>query len=294
MGAQEVALAPDRSGITVNEVQLTPTSPIRSLRAACAYLGISTSGGKAKLFDRILSFYDEQQLSFAPEIKASLGPSITIREQRLIQLPTPAERQEHELTHQTYQEWCPACISARGRPDAHKTDVHKVVDKAITSFSFDLSFTGKEFDPTGKPRLIDVEEAWKEKLIVLNGHDSHTGAVFSLPLQKKGDTKYMAREISRFVMSLGIGELHLYCDNEPTMLQVLALTQRALMNCGLKVPTNTSKPQDHGSNALVEQTVHRVRQMAMTLIINWNLTLGMFCPFCIPCAVGHSGTQLGF
>ena len=196
-------------------------------------MGISTSGGKAKLFDRILSFYDEQQLSFAQEIKASLGPSITIREQRLIQLPTPAERQEHELTHQPYQEWCPACISARGRPDAHKTDVHKVVDKAITSFSFDLSFTGKEFDPTGKPRLIDVEEAWKEKWIVLNGHDSHTGAVFSLPLQKKGETKYMACEISRFVMSLGIGELQLYCDNEPTMLQVLALTQRALMNCGL-------------------------------------------------------------
>eukprot|EP00434_Breviolum_minutum_P039359 symbB.v1.2.034948.t1/scaffold4605.1/size37493/1 len=281
-GAQEVALAPDRSGITVNEVQLTPTSPIRSLRAACAYLGISTSGGKAKLFDRILSFYDEQQLSFAQEIKASLGPSITIREQRLIQLPTPAERQEHELTHQPYQEWCPACISARGRPDAHKTDVHKVVDKAITSFSFDLSFTGKEFDPTGKPRLIDVEEAWKEKLIVLNGHDSHTGAVFSLPLQKKGDTKYMAREISRFVMSLGIGELQLYCDNEPTMLQVLALTQRALMNCGLKVTTNTSKPQDHGSNALVEQTVHRVRQMAMTLIYQLESDLGYVLPILHP------------
>ena len=281
-GAQEVSLAPDRSGITVNEVQLTPTSPIRSLRAACAYLGISTSGGKAKLFDRILSFYDEQQLSFAQEIKASLGPSITIREQRLIQLPTPAERQEHELTHQPYQEWCPACISARGRPDAHKTDVHKVVDKAITSFSFDLSFTGKEFDPTGKPRLIEVEEAWKEKLIVLNGHDSHTGAVFSLPLQKKGDTKYMAREISRFVMSLGIGELQLYCDNEPTMLQVLALTQRALMNCGLKVTTNTSKPQDHGSNALVEQTVHRVRQMAMTLIYQLESDLGYVLPILHP------------
>ena len=67
-------------------------------------------------------------------------------------------------------------------------------------------------------------------------------------------------------MSLGIGELQLYCDNEPTVLQVLALTQRALMSFGLKVTTNTSKPQDHGSNALVEQTVHRVRQMAMTLI----------------------------
>ena len=95
-GAQEVALVPDRSGITVNEVQPTPESPIRSLRAACSYLGVSTSGGKVKLFERILSFYDEQ-LSFAQEIKASLGPSLAPREQRLIEPPNPAEQREHEL-----------------------------------------------------------------------------------------------------------------------------------------------------------------------------------------------------
>ena len=227
-------------------------------------------------------FYDEQQLAFAQEIKANLGPSVRTREQRLIEPPTPAERQEHELTHQPYQEWCPACIAARARPDAHKTDVHKVVDKAVTSLSFDLSYTGKEFDPTGKPKLVDVEETWKEKLVVLNGHDAHTGAVFSLPIQRKGDTKYMARELSRFAMSLGIGELQLYCDNEPTLLQVLALTQRALMGCGLKVTTNTSKPQDHGSNALVEQTVHRVRQMAMTLIFQLESDLGYVLPILHP------------
>ena len=142
-GAQEVALVPDRSSITVNDVQLTPESPIRSLRAACSYLGISTSGGKVELFERILSFYDEQQLSFAQDIKASLGPSLAPREQRLIEPPTPAEQREHELTHQPYQEWCPACIAARARPDAHKTDVHKVVEKSITSLSFNLSYTGK-------------------------------------------------------------------------------------------------------------------------------------------------------
>ena len=271
----------------MNEVHLTPSSPIRSLRAACSYLGISTSGGKVKLFERILSFYDEQQLSVAQEVKASLGPSLVPREQRLIDPPTPAERRDHELTHQPYQEWCPACIAARARPDAHKTDVHKVVDKAITSLSFDLSYTGKDFDQTGKPRLVeprlvDVEEGWKEKLIVLNAHDSHTGAVLAVPLQRKGDTKYMARELSRFAMSLGIGELQLQCDNEPTILQVLALTQRALMGLGLKVTTRTSKPQDHGSNALVEQTVHRVRQMAMTLIYQLETDLGYVLPILHP------------
>ena len=130
--------------------------------------------------------------------------------------------QDFDVARVDFQEWCPACIAARARPDAHKTDVHKTVDKSITSLSFDLSYTGKEFDPTGKPWLIDVEEGWKEKLIVLNAHDAHTGAVLAIPLQKKGHTKYVARELSRFAMSLGIGELQVYCDNEPTLLQVLA------------------------------------------------------------------------
>ena len=120
----------------------------------------------------IISFYDEQQLSLAQEVKASLGPSLALREQRLIEPPTPAERRDHELTHQPYQEWCPAYISARARPDAH---------------------------------MVDVEEGWKEKLIVLHGHDAHSGAVFSLPLQRKGDIKCLARELSRFAMSFGIG-----------------------------------------------------------------------------------------
>ena len=88
--------------------------------------------------------------------------------------------------------------------------------------------------------LYRCGEHRKEKLIVLHGHDAHSGAVFSLPLQRKGDIKCMARELSRFAMSLGIGELQLYCDNEPTMLQVLALTQRTLMSFGLKVTTSTS------------------------------------------------------
>ena len=100
-GAQ-VALMPNRSDVDVNGVQLTSTSPIRSLRAACSYLDVSTSGSKAKLFDRILSFYDEQQLAVAQKIKTSLGPSVSARKQRLIEPLTPTERREHELTHQSY------------------------------------------------------------------------------------------------------------------------------------------------------------------------------------------------
>ena len=83
----------------------------------------------------------------------------------------------------------------------------------------------------------------------------------------------MTFTIWREKLRLGVGELELHCDNEPTMLQVLSLLQRTLLKMGIRVITSTSKPRDHGGNANAEQTVHRVRQNAMVLIAQIELNL---------------------
>ena len=57
----------------------------------------------------------------------------------------------------------------------------------------------------------------KEKIIVLNCHDLARGNVAAIPVRRKGDIHYMAREASKFAAGLGVGELELQCDNEPTM-----------------------------------------------------------------------------
>ena len=86
---QHVSVRVDRDSIEVNGIRLTAESPINTLRAACKYIGISSSGGKQKLFDRIVSFYDQQQLSIAEEVQASLeAPFVAARPQVAVQQPT--------------------------------------------------------------------------------------------------------------------------------------------------------------------------------------------------------------
>ncbi len=139
--------------------------------------------------------------------------------------------------------------------------------------SFDLSFAGKEYSDSAGPKLVEAGDLWKEKIIILNCHDSSSGSVAAIPVRRKGDIHYMAREASKFAANLGVTELELHCDNEPTMLQLLSLLQRTLLKMGLRVTTSTSKPRDHGGNAYAEQTVHRVRQNAMVLIAQIELNL---------------------
>ena len=53
---QHVSVRVERDSIEVNGDHLTADSSIATLRAACEYIGTSSSGGKKKLFDRIVNF----------------------------------------------------------------------------------------------------------------------------------------------------------------------------------------------------------------------------------------------
>ena len=131
---QHVSVRVDRDSIEVNGVRLTAESPIHTLRAACKYIGLSSSGGKQKLFDRIVSFYDQQQLSIAQEVQASLeAPIVAAR---------PMEVRDHQLTHIPYQQWCEACVQGKARPDSQFASPERRTERSIPRLSFGLSFTG--------------------------------------------------------------------------------------------------------------------------------------------------------
>ena len=216
-GSQHVALQVVRDSIDVNGVHLTASSPVATLRGACKYLSLRSSGGKQKLFNRIIDYYDQEQVSLAQEVQASLGGgALAPRPQPLVEKPSDEEVREHQLTHIPYQPWCEACVQGKARPDSHVAS------------------------------LVDADEMWKEKIIVPNCHDSASGNVAAIPARRKGGIHYMAREASKFAAGLGVGELELHCDNEPAMLQPLSLLQRTLIKMGIRVITSTCKSRDHG------------------------------------------------
>ena len=101
------------------------------------------------------------------------------------------------------------------------------------------------------------ESSDQSKLITLVMHDSHTGAVHCVPVNNKSQTRYMSQEVLRFINFTGHGKVALRCDQEPTMLQIQKLVQRARQRLNLSTVIENARVGDHGSNAAVEKAIDR-------------------------------------
>ena len=267
-----------QDSVVVDGVVLTMESTIASFRAACKHVGISQSGSRLKMFRRLVSHFEQKQL----EVIYASHPVIPAVQTRPQQLATPpadfATISLHALIHLPYEPWCSVCVSNKGRPEAHVSNPAKQTERSISVVSFDFSYTGKELVEGGFPQLVEAQADWNEKLLVLNAFDGKSGSVFALPVQKKSDNHFMARELVKFVLGLGYPEIELRCDNEGAMLQLQRLVQKCLLKNEMKVTCTTSRVGDHGDNAWVEQTVHRLRQHAMVLLQSVEEKIGHRVP----------------
>ena len=79
------------------------------------------------------------------------------------QMPTAAERAEHEVTHCPFRSWCDVCVRALGREDPH----NRVSDKEESA----LPTVGMDYDKYGE------EEAVGNQVTSLILKDSETGMI---------------------------------------------------------------------------------------------------------------------
>ena len=57
--------------------------------------------------------------------------------------PTMDEVQTHNLTHNPYQSWCPVCVAAQGKEDAHRRDGNNEdAEGALKTIGIDYGFIG--------------------------------------------------------------------------------------------------------------------------------------------------------
>ena len=54
--------------------------------------------------------------------------------------PTQREREEHELTHEEFKSWCPACMKARAHADQHRKVAPEDRDAEVPTMSADFCF----------------------------------------------------------------------------------------------------------------------------------------------------------
>ena len=175
--------------------------------------------------------------------------------------PTQEEIELHELTHVPYAPWCSSCIMARGRQDKHEVDDSRKKDREIPTVSMDYCFTGYEEDEiTG-----DVADE-KGKLVCLVLHDSMTGCVHAVPVDRKGNLEFLCGEVVRFISFLGYGEVILKNDQEPVILKLQRLIQKSRTRLGLKTTMENPPIHSHSSNGAIENSILRTRGLSNTLL----------------------------
>ena len=168
----QLALGPGMPDhIMVNGIQLTSVSPLRQLRAACNFFGVSQSGSRLKCYQRLVSHMKEMELKAAAEAVATAQLQVARqpKDQLGIKVPSQEEQDKHCLTHVPYQPWCEACLKHRGRPDRRlRTGASRL--SGVPIISLDLCYTkAGEIDRNPQPR--DRGQLEEEAVIDLYGED---------------------------------------------------------------------------------------------------------------------------
>ena len=266
--------------IRVNDVTLTLESPLRSLRAACAFYQIGQSGGKQKCFSRLVAHQGALELMMARDL-AARGQAMSQRiplEQVAAKLPTEAERKAHELTHVPYASWCPACIKHRARPDQRRRS-GKSHDQGYPTISFDFckvkakgsEALGAEEEDQAQEGVHDGESGALWLIAVC----SETGSLLGLPLKSKNQMNLITHELLAFTQVLGHEAAQYYCDNEPPARQIVRLLVSSRTAMGLKTTMRTTKLYDSAGNSLAENAVHRVRGLAASMMESLAEKIGL-------------------
>ncbi len=129
-------------------------------------------------------------------------------------MPSKAEREEHEITHCPYRSWCDVCVKAMGREEPHR----RVTEDQETS----LPTIGMDYDKYGE------EEAVSQQVTTLVLKDSETGMLKGHVTEVKGPRdEWIVKRCCKDIEGLGHSNILLKTDGEPALVAVQSEVKRS-------------------------------------------------------------------
>ena len=242
--------------VEVNGARLSSTSTLRALRAGCKALGLGTKGSKKQCFERLKKHIQEHALLVENEAHAAALEDSTRhpRTASIPQTPSPAEIEQHNVTHMPYKNWCELCVRFKGRQDQHRDQDHMGTTETVVSLDYGF---------------CTHEEQDAELLTVLVIHDRHTKSFHAVPTKSKAgqSMSYLVTELVRFVSFLGHREVCFRSDDERPLLALVESAKRACRHLGIKARSQSSPVEDHEANGAVEQAWKQIRSHAGILVV---------------------------
>ena len=168
--------------------------------------------------------------------------------------PTEEERDAHWMMgHAIYRSWCPVCVKARGKEEAHKKQ-----DERNKSCKNTVCYDYKTF---GQEENID------DKATTLICKDEKTKMRFAHVCENKGASdEWVMQKLLEDMERLGHTEVIIKSDGEPALVQVMEKLKERRSHPTIVQHPPAYDPQAHGA---AEQTVQdfmgQVRAMKIAL-----------------------------
>ena len=122
--------------------------------------------------------------------------------------PIPEEREKHMTSHLPFRGWCPICVKAKGREDAHYKQTKEQKEKGLPRMAMDYAETGEKADKSDERKLLCGRERWTKwtfcHLVTCKG---------------LGDDRIVGK-VARTMGETGFTKMELKGDGEPALIQV--------------------------------------------------------------------------
>ena len=259
---QEIELAPPAyeedegdSAKIYDGLTVTAQSPVKHLREACQWLGISQSGSKGRMFARIKAakrealrrgIVEAAKEQFRAEVVQPDGVPIPAQ-------PSDSERAQHCLTHIPFAAWCKHCVSTRSRGNYHAHVSDPAEDAKREHPTIQCDFYHMEPGKEGTVVALLMVDVWSRYVVVE-------------PLKQR-NTKTVGEALAKFSRTVGhTGTLELCGDNEPVLVSGMEFCKAVRQRLGQTTLVSKNKPYDKGRTGVAERFVQTVRRLQNTLL----------------------------
>ena len=166
--------------------------------------------------------------------------------------PSNEEVARHEATHCPYRNWCPACVAASAKEDAHPR--RRCKD-----------------DEVGHPRISMDYELLEKKITVLVVKDETSGAVLAYDsLMKGAGDDLVVSQLVRDLEDWGRHDIRLQTDGEPAMLALQQAIADARKGATIQRNSPAYNPQSNGG---AEKAVQDVTDLMRRLLLGLEAKL---------------------
>ena len=237
--------------VVIEDLEISATSPVQDLRRICRFFGISQSGSKRKMYERIIKCHLIALRRQALDLGQKMYEAQEIQPVPVggpVRAPSLRERQLHELTHFPFREWCSHCIACKSRPDQHRrSDPEISSEREFPSIQLDFMFS------IGSNPILVMIDCW-------------TRYIRTVPMKTKS-AKNVCDSLVGFIGEMGYMQtITVAHDNEPVVNSAVQQAKLVRNHVGLKLVDQQAKNFDKGRTAMAERSIQTLRAQSKTLI----------------------------